>query len=423
MPLATGFLWLAVLWLVTYSIIPTRAEASGLAAEVYTLIGAFGPAALLAVISFMAYVLGILLSRPGTAIVESLLGISSTNGPRLSASSRIQSRQLADRTASAMVQAGVSPPKDDGESAMLTNPLAIEYESSASELAQVESQVVIARQLGEQMNGEIGLVATRLLAENRDLFDRYDRAEAEASFRFSICAPLLVFSALVPWRLELDWWGYILSVGVGIGVCIALVIEGARKQMESNDAIFQAVFSEKADFPSIETARAAITQKRELDQRRNQDRIARQAQRREEAKALQETFKRAQAAASLVTIAVRGGAGQGSPPHVQLTSVHIDITNDTDQVVIIDKFELDPPLVATGYPRFPLRIQSHHTDSQLTKVEPIGVNAKDLSGEPLPGMSASITYRAGDRKWIRSSRENSVPDPIDSSPVLQTPLP
>lgn len=412
-PLATGFLWLVVLWLLTYPAIPTHDEASGLAEELYEVLGAFGPAALLAVITFVAYIIGILLARPGTVLVHALLGLVGARGPRLSASSRIESQQLANRTATEMVQAGVELPREIDEPQSHSESRDERRDRSDSEVEAREAQASIARALSKRMEGEMALVAIRLLADNRDLFDRYDRAEAEASFRFSVSLPLVVISALVPWRLELDWWGYVLSIGTGAAVAAALLFEGARKQMESNDAIFQAVFSRKADFPSIETARAAIAQGRELRQERVRERNARQAERREEEETARAVMRRAETEAGLVAIAVRGGAGQGSAHELQMTSVHVDLTNDTDRLVVIDMFELEPPLIAKRYPKFPIRLPSSDVQSLVVEVELIDVDRGELSGEPLSRFAASVTYRLDGRKWIRSSL-------VDSRPSLTT---
>jgi hypothetical protein len=241
-----------------------------------------------------------------------------------------------------MVQMGVELPGELDEEQTYSGGSDDRRVRNGSDQEALESRRSIARALSERMDGEIALVATRLLADSRDLFDRYDRAEAEAAFRFSIALPLVAISALVPWRLELEWWGYGLCAGTGVAVAAVLLIEGARKQMESNDAIFQAVFSKKADFPSIETAHAAIAQSRELEQQRDRDRTAREAERREEAESERRVIERAETEAALVEIAVRGGGGEGSGAELQMTSVRVDLTNDSDRVVVIDRFELDP---------------------------------------------------------------------------------
>jgi hypothetical protein len=408
-PLATGFLWLVVLWLLTYPVIPTQDEASGLAAEVYEALEVFGPAALIAGITFVAYIVGILLARPGNLTIQALLRLAGKSGPRLSSSSRIESLQLASRTAAEMVRVGAELPGELTEEQIYFEGSDDRRIGSRSAQEAHESFMSIARALSERMDGEIALVATRLLADSRDLFDRYDRAEAEAAFRFSIALPLVAISALVPWRLELEWWGYGLCAGIGVSVAAALLIEGARKQMESNDAIFQAVFSKKADFPSIETARAAIAQSRELGQQRDKEKSARAAKRREEAETERRVIERAETEAAAVEIALRGGGGQGSGDELEMTSVRVDLINDSDRAVVIDGFKLDPPLIAKGYPPFPIRLAGNEAKSLIVEIEHIDISDGELSGETLPRFAASVTYRLDGRRWIRNSGDNSRP--------------
>ncbi|GAB2447599.1 hypothetical protein HD599_001633 [Conyzicola lurida] len=398
-PLATGFLWLVVVWLATYPVIPTLDEASGLAEEVYRILGALGPAALVAVLSFVAYIIGVLLVRPGTAIVQFLLRVVPTSGRRLSMASSIESRQLARKVALNMVRAGVSLPPELSEMQPYVERRGMREESDLSENELVSR---IAATLTTQMYMEISLVATRLLADSRDLFDRYDRAEAEAAFRFGVALPLVAISALLPWRLDLDGWGFAVIIAVGFLVAGALILEGTRKQIESNDAIFQAVFSDKADFPSIEAARTDIAQALALEQQRAEERTALKMESRN-------SEQRAEEEAGLVTIALKGGRGQNSVPNLEMVSLHVEITNDSDRPVVIEKFALDPPLKAIRYPQFHFRLAANDEHKATLEVEPIPIDAGELSGNPISEFTAEVVYKLGDRRWTRNSAENSRP--------------
>jgi hypothetical protein len=399
-PLATGFLWLVVVWLATYPVIPTLDEAEGLTKEVYRILGALGPAALVATLSFIAYIVGILLVRPGSAIAQFLIRVVPASGRRLSMASRIESRQLALKVASNMVRAGVSLPRELDEMQPYVERRGM---SDDSDLSEDELVSRIAATLTGQMYREISLVATRLLADSRDLFDRYDRAEAEAAFRFGVALPLVAISALLPWRLELDGWGFAGFVTVGLLVAGGLLLEGTRKQIESNDAIFQAVFSNKADFPSIEAARTDVAQALALEKQRAEERDALKVESRN-------SEQRAEAEASSVTIALRGGAGQGSAPNFEMTSLYVDITNDSDRPVVIERFALNPPLKAKRYPQFHFRLQGNDVHTESLEVEHIAIDPGVLSGKPISQFTADVVYKLDGRKWTRSSAENSRPE-------------
>jgi hypothetical protein len=255
-PLATGFLWLVVLWLIFYQVIPSRAEATGIAAEAYRVVGAFGPAALAAAASFVAYLIGILVAPASETVVRALASRRMAV-LQVSRSTDEEAFALARKTIEQALSADLNlsdlgaewrrayrenrPPTDwaDPESG------GVGESSLPSALVQISVR---------RMQAEVSQVATRLLADDRQqLFDRYDRAAAEAAFRFSISIPLVVVSCLIPVRIGSLWWGYVVSIGIGICVAVVLAVDGRRKYIASNDAIFQAVFVVPGlHFPTLE---------------------------------------------------------------------------------------------------------------------------------------------------------------------------
>ncbi|SDH22819.1 hypothetical protein [Microbacterium pygmaeum] len=390
-PLATGFLWAVVAWLLLYPAIPSQDDATGLAAEIYKVLGAFGSAALITVVTFVAYLLGIVLVRPGTTVINAILRGFGFRGLGLSASSVVEAEQLAGRTAAAMKQAGVQ----------------------LADAPDVSDREGIARLLSERMVDEVPLVATRLLADNRDLFDRYDRADAEAAFRFAVVLPLNVICVASAWRMELEWWGYLVAAGVGLLLSAVLLLEGARKRMESNDAIYQAVFAGKASFPSVETAEAMVAEERARHQKQREEHERESAAQEAAESAARRSKEEAQASAEAearhVTIGLRGGAAQGSPGEQQLTTLFVDLANDSDRAVVIGGFQVDPPLSAKRYPSFPIRLPAHDARTESIEVELIDIEPGELSGGPLVRFTANMAYRLGGDAWTRSSAEGSVP--------------
>ena len=260
-PLTAGFMWLVVLWTVFYELIPAQNEATGVAAEIYQVLGAFGPAALTAAITFVAYVLGILIAPLTEYLVrgsaEAVVRAVTGRYGLLSRSTRVQAIALAEKTLDAVRDSrGPSRTrKSSGDAAKDSDIQSTSDEGSYDlrHLAKPRSEI-----LEWEMFDDVPLVATRLLAHNRELFDRYDRARAEAAFRFVLVLPLLVMSVLIPLRFGAPWWGYLVSILAGIVVAVFLIVDGLNKQVESNDAIYQAVFVGEAQFPSIEAELARI---------------------------------------------------------------------------------------------------------------------------------------------------------------------
>lgn len=412
-PLATGFLWLTVIWLLVYPIIPAQEEAVGLASAVYTIFRALGPAAFLAVVTFIAYIIGILLARPGTIVSRTALGWRGWHRP-LSTSSVVESQQLALRVALDMVEVGARLPQirvADGM-AQLAPARAISAVDVSSDRALQETGEIVG-ELVDRMRGKVPLVATRLLADNRDLFDRYDRAEAEAAFRLGISTPLVVLSLLIPIRFGLDWWLCLLFLVAGVATALVLILEGSRKETESNDAIYQAVFAGKAEFPCVETARGAVTQQKEQAVQRVAQDSARENEQREADRARDEAardaYLKAEAEARRVEIRVRGAAAQGGSADLQMTSVHVDLQNDSDRAVLVERFELEPPLTAKRYPQFPIRISAHDVQSMTVPIDLLSIAESEISGALLRSHTARVVYRLDGRRWVRSSDEDSIP--------------
>ena len=269
MPLAAGFLWLVVLWLCLYQVIPDADGATGLAAEIYRIVGAFGAAALAAAVSFVAYLIGILAAPATAALTRWFLSLIPSLD-KLSPSTLDEARRLAARTAVRAFEAGVGLD-------LIEDTRSAEYLDTDFSWLQIRADLELKRPqlldqfhremsdtLMRQLDADIPLVATRLLAENRETFDRYDRADAEAAFRFSIWLPLLVISGLVPFRAGWSWWGYALSIVMGLAVAALLIYDGNRKQVQARDAIYQAVFAQVGAkdvgvmFPSITNLEAEI---------------------------------------------------------------------------------------------------------------------------------------------------------------------
>lgn len=90
----------------------------------------------------------------------------------------------------------------------------------------------------DQQLERIKLHSARLQAKNEGLFNSYERAEAEASFRFGLVYPFAVLCAFsVPFL-----WSYIGAPSLALAIvalviCPTLAYRGRTKEIEANDAI------------------------------------------------------------------------------------------------------------------------------------------------------------------------------------------
>ncbi|WP_308490926.1 hypothetical protein [Microbacterium terrisoli] len=263
-PLAAGFMWLVVLWLIFYSAIPSEESATGLAAEVYRVLGVFGPAGLTAAVTFVAYLLGMLM----VAILNPILNRLRTAANYMySDATDSQIHRLAERTLRARNQAKMN----------VSNSRDLSLEFMSRDPAKPSTEDIEAAYEG--MVKDVPLVATRLLAHHRELFDRYDRADAEAMFRYNIVIPILLIGILIPIRLGAPWWGYLISVPIAIGAVILLLRDATSKASESNEAIYQAVFVGETQFPTIDVIKETTEELRAEYKRREEARNLKERER------------------------------------------------------------------------------------------------------------------------------------------------
>lgn len=83
-----------------------------------------------------------------------------------------------------------------------------------------------------------------------------------------------------------------------------------------------------------------------------------------------------------VALALRGGAGFGDEGNKLMTSVFIDINNDTDQPVMAGSVALDESLrILTPIPT-PIRIKPRQSWTQQFDIDPADIPDDELSGRP-----------------------------------------
>jgi hypothetical protein len=122
---------------------------------------------------------------------------------------------------------------------------------------------------------------------------------------------------------------------------------------------------------------------------------------------LEAVDERIEAEAALVTISLKGGAGHGTAPDMLMTSVNVEIRNDTTHQVTVISFGLLPPLNAKSFPAF-LPIAPMSTKSQIVEIQHIPAQPSELSGRPVDRYDAEMTYQLAGRTWLRKVSGDSL---------------
>jgi hypothetical protein len=240
-----------------------REEAKNLLAAAYGVLDYFGVAAGLAIVIFAAYIIGIIVQVAIFQIVppsrRALASVSLNN--------RSRTLQIADERVLAARRSHV-PFVELANMLKLSSFRGDRCEEVQRYLdagnvkspAEEEKYYKIARlelshRLQSLMVAELPSVAHRLLASHKEVFDKHDRAFAEADFRLGIAAPLAALSFAVFFQVgpgSEGLWATMLGSAVILAFTVALAMRGIQKQVESNDVIYQAVFADQAQFPIID---------------------------------------------------------------------------------------------------------------------------------------------------------------------------
>lgn len=218
-PLTVGYLYLLAGWLLFADHVPReRPLGDDFVTRLFDLVGIFGPAAAVAALSFMAYVLGALLT------VSTDRGIG---------------RLLLDRLNRRI---GVDPRQTDRQLYELLGQAAerIEEKSnglSPNERREVELEVTRAKR------ASAADLRVRLLVANQELYGEYDRLGAEAEFRLNLCPPLALLGATAAFYLH---WSY---AAVTLVLVASMAYQGAARRTEAISVLSRAVLSNVIEHP------------------------------------------------------------------------------------------------------------------------------------------------------------------------------
>jgi hypothetical protein len=95
--------------------------------------------------------------------------------------------------------------------------------------------------VAKQIVDEMQQLASRLLVKNQDLYGKYDRQIAEASVRMNISIPLTVLLLLAIWLSGLPLWSRLVLTLLSVAFGVMLLRQGFLRAMSARDVIVQAL--------------------------------------------------------------------------------------------------------------------------------------------------------------------------------------
>ncbi|MDI9919347.1 MULTISPECIES: hypothetical protein [unclassified Rhodococcus (in: high G+C Gram-positive bacteria)] len=262
-PLATGYLWLvAMFMLILGGVLPTREGGLPFVRELYTLSDGVGATAMLGVLTFVAYLIGSVLtveniapkvkagSKIGSIALHFIPGMILT---RLTTKNPVR-RQLYE-----VIEIELSRAKQRTVSSDY-----IELIKSISP-SYLQDQVILERNaprlVQEQIEFESSVVENVIHNDKLALWDDFDRERSEAEFRLSVTAPLTIIVATfyikyVAPGADLSKWlaatGVLVLGLLGIAV---LYYRGLKRFVKSREIIQMAVVLDPSRAPILEKFR------------------------------------------------------------------------------------------------------------------------------------------------------------------------
>lgn len=249
-PLATGYLFLALLWMWFGSSIPEHAEATGLLLRIYETSEFLGVTSTLAALTFIAYIVGAVLSVKHVP--------NGMFGSRDLRETRATEMSLNEKALSIILNLDAHDvPRDKLYPTLLRD-------QDGHRSGTLDEQWLVER-LAFRIRREFKLLATRLHASSRELFDDYDRASSEAEFRASAAVPSGLILASVPFIFELHLALKITLVALGAALIVGLAYRSILKQVEANNILVQVLAIGFVKSPTEEFIESLIDRHKELE--------------------------------------------------------------------------------------------------------------------------------------------------------------
>jgi hypothetical protein len=275
-PLVSGYLWVVFAWILIGMPVPSKGEKTGLIGIINAASEYLSPAASVGVLTFVAYVLGILLtvdSKMVTSVLawwwdkmlhKAAVNAAENNGSLKSNVERAkrelrsarpfmpslstETQQSISHITNVAIKAAINRPIDISQlrREFSVAPHAWEGKDNSLQETRVEAEERKTRvrretlrriqpQLHSSIIREIPLLAIKLQKDHKELFETYDRERSEADFRISISVPLLAIAIQIMALLlgRGDTSGAALVLVGGVLITIILLKRGWRKLRDS----------------------------------------------------------------------------------------------------------------------------------------------------------------------------------------------
>lgn len=279
-PLAVGYIWLVFVWLIWGRHLPDSSAAVGLLRDIYTSAAALNPVAIGIAASFIAYLFGSLSTALSDSLLVKLEVLASLDSRINRYTRRLHNRKLSDR-AKARLDKLVERNREDQIRGRLREALALRFEPyretvakrvfeddsgyrigvlrsklrhpSRSHLFKGGADVFNAdfiRAVEEFiiddylhfLKRDLNLVPARLLGNDPDLFNAYDRLQAESQFRLAISFPI---SAVAVALSVIDHPGWIVFLVMPAALCLT----GLQRRRESTAVLAEAILAGRVESP------------------------------------------------------------------------------------------------------------------------------------------------------------------------------
>lgn len=233
-PLTVGYLWLLSGWLWLADDLPTERPAEdGLVRRLFELGDLLGPAALLAALSFTAYLLGTILEVP--------LMFRETRGVRRRSFNR-QKRLLSLTQKRLFESADARETRKEFENYLAT--LGHKFEDTFRGLSPTDHEDA-EDQFFRAANSTVDELRPRLLLANQELYGEYDRLSSEAQFRINVVPPLVALGFSASYMID-----GLLPASAALAVSALLLTKGLRKRAQSMSVIQRAVLTKLVKHPA-----------------------------------------------------------------------------------------------------------------------------------------------------------------------------
>jgi hypothetical protein len=234
-PLVAGYVWLVTAWLILVGHIPTTRPAGGELSAFWDLGEAMGRTAVLAAVTFVAYMVGSILEiNPQGRVARETAKFFVPYRHQL-----LLSNNAISDLVGYLRKVELTIPELEDEDFYRS------FDFVRATGAAVYADDITPTQLWvlREFQSEIPQIATRLQVTNAELFGNYDRLLAEASLRLNLSAPVVLLVSVLAWRADLAIWQQVLLAALALGVGYFIARQGFLRIISARDVVVQALVS------------------------------------------------------------------------------------------------------------------------------------------------------------------------------------